>query len=237
MAVTTALDLIKRALAKARVLGTGDILNDEDAQLSLDTLNLMLESWTIDRLFVYVEELQSYAIAGGTATYTIGPGGDFNVARPNELTSCYAVVNGVSYPVEILKNGQQYDNIQLKALGQPWPRVIWYEHTYPLGVLHVWPLGACQLNLRFTTALQQFTALTTQITLPPGYKEAIVNALAVKLAEDFNTDIPATVVQSASNAIARLKRLNAQPQTRGLEVSAVSRRYGYGGYNILSDAY
>lgn len=237
MAVTTALDIIKRALAKARVLGTGDILDDEDAQLSLDTLNLMLESWSIDRLFVYVEELQSYSIAGGVPQYTIGPGGDFNVTRPNELTSCYAVVNGVSYPVEILRNGQQYDTIQLKQLGQPWPQAIWYEKTYPLGTLHVWPMGNCSLNLRFTTALQQFANLTTQITLPPGYKEAIVNALAVKLAEDFNTDIPATVVQSASNAIARLKRLNSQPQSRGLEVSAVSRRYGYGGYNILSDNY
>lgn len=236
MAVTTALDMIKRALTKARVLGTGDILNDEDAQMSLDTLNLMLESWSIDRLFVYVEELQSYNV-GGQASYTIGPGGDFNVQRPNQLTSAYAVVNGVSYPVEILQSGAQYDNVQLKQLGEPWPQVVWYEHTYPLGTLHVWPLGACSLNLRFTTPLQQFATLTTQIALPPGYKEAIVNALAVKLAEDFNTDIAQTVVQSARNAIGRLKRLNSQPQTKGLEVSAISRRYGQGSYNILSDGY
>jgi hypothetical protein len=227
MATDTVLDLITLALKKARVLGKGDILDDDDAQDALDTVNMMLDSWSLDRLFVYVDELQTFQTTGN-ATYTIGPGGDFDTARPNKLVSAYALVNSVSYPIEILDNGQQYDHIALKTLGGVWPSFVWYEKTAPLGTLHFWPTGAATINLRFTKALQQFSSLTDQIELPAGYKKVLVDAAAVELSQVNNTDIPATVIQSAANAIARLKRANSQPVTRALEVSMVSSRYGRG---------
>lgn len=238
MATETVLDLITLALKKARVIGKGDILDDEDAQASLDTLNLMLDSWSLDRLFVYVEELHELQLTGALS-YTIGPGGDFDMPRPNQIISGYAQINGVSYPMEILDSGPQYDSIRLKGLAQAWPRCVWYEKTYPLGTLHFYPLGASVCYLRFTTALQQFPTLTTEITLPPGYKKAIVDAGAVELAQANNTDISPLVIQSASNAIARLKRLNSQPVTRSVEASVISTRFarGQGQYNILSDGY
>lgn len=228
MAAETVLDLIKLALKKARVLGTGDILSAEDAQDSLDTVNLMLDSWSLDRLFVYVEELQTFATDGSSESYTIGPGGVFNTARPNKIVSAYAQVGSISYPIEILDNGQQYDAIRLKSLGGVWPSVVWYEKTAPLGTLHFWPIGAAEVRLRFTSALQQFPTLTTQVALPAGYKKLIVDCAAVELAQANNTDISPLVIQSAANAIARIKRANSQPVTRALEVSMISSRYGRG---------
>lgn len=237
MATETVLDLIKLALKKARVLGTGDILSDEDAQSSLDTVNLMLDSWGLDRLFVYVETLQQVTLTGAIS-YTVGTGGDFTFARPSKLVSAYAQINGVSYPMEILQSAQQYDSIRLKGLSQAWPQAVWYENTYPLGTLHFYPLGASTCFLRFTTALQNFPSLTTPIVLPPGYKKAIVDAAAVELAQANNTEISPLVIQSASNAIARLKRQNLQQTTRGLEVTVMASDFRKGGqYNILSDGY
>ena len=227
MSTETVLDLIKLALKKARVLGTGDILSDEDAQDSLDTVNLMLDSWSLDRLFVFVEELQTFNTTGNES-YTMGPGGDFDTARPNKIVSAYAQVNSVSYPIEILDNGQQYDAIRLKSLGGIWPSCVWLEKTAPLATLHFWPIGAAEVRLRFTSALQQFASLTTQVTLPTGYKKLIVDNAAVELAQANNTDISPLVIQSAANAIARIKRANSQPVTRALEVSMVSSRYGRG---------
>lgn len=237
MSTLTALDLIKLGLAKARVLGTGDILSDEDAQISLDTLNLMLDSWSLDRLFVFVEEAQTFT-TNGALSYTIGPGGVFSTTtRPNQLVSAYAQVNSVSYPIEILDNGQQYDNIQIKGLNTPWPQAVWYERTYPLGTLHFWPVGTASVTLRFTSPLQQFATLTTAVNLPMGYKKPIVDALAVELAQAFNTDISPLVVQSANNAIARLKRFNVQAQTRHVDASFIASQFKMGTYNILTDGY
>lgn len=231
MATETVLDLIKLSLKKARVLGLGDILSDEEAQDALDIYNLMLESWSLDNLFIYVEELQSFNVTG--RTYTIGPGGDFDAARPFSLVSAYAQVGEVSYPIEILDNAQQYDAIMLKSLGSAWPCAVWYEQTYPLGRLHFWPLGSAQVNLRFTTPLQQFPSLTTPISLPPGYKKVIVDAGAVELAQAHNTEISALVVQSAANSIARLKRFNRKPRTMRIEVAG--SRYGWGGAGGVAD--
>ena len=106
-----------------------------------------------------------------------------------------------------------------------------------MGTLFFFPLGASTCYLRFTTALQQFPALNTPIALPSGYKKAIVDAGAVELAQANNTEISPLVIQSASNAIARLKRQNSQPATRGLEVTTMSSRIGSNQYNILSDGY
>lgn len=238
MSTGTVLDLIKLALKKARVLGTGDILSDSDAQDSLDTINLMLDSWSLDRLFVYVEQLQTFTLTGSAAAYTIGPGGDFSTPRPDKLTSAYAVVNGISYPMEILDNGNQYDQIALKGLGGVWPSCVWYEKTYPLGILHFYPIGASSVNLRFTTPLQQFPALNTVIALPTGYKKVIVDAGAVELAQAHNTELSPLVVQAATNGIARLKRANSQPVTRSVDATFAASGYrGMGGYNILSDGY
>lgn len=236
MATSTILDLITLALKKARVLGTGDILSDEDAQSSLDTLNLMLDSWSLDNLFVYVQEQHQLTLTGA-GSYTVGPGGDLSIDRPNTLVSAFAQINGVSYPMEILDSGEQYDNIRLKGLTQQWPSCVWYQHTYPLGTLFFYPLGASTVYLRFSTALQQFPSLTTQVDLPSGYKKAIVDAGAVELAQANNTEISPLVVQSAANAIARLKRLNSQPQTRSVDASAMASRFRLGQYNILSDGY
>jgi len=236
VATSTILDLITLALKKARVLGTGDILSDEDAQSSLDTLNLMLDSWSLDNLFVYVQELHPLTLTGA-GSYTVGPGGDLNIDRPNTLVSAFAQINGVSYPMEILNSGEQYDNIRLKGLTQQWPACVWYQHTYPLGTLFFYPLGVSTCFLRFTTALQQFPSLTTQVDLPSGYKKAIVDAGAVELAQANNTEISPLVVQSAANAIARLKRLNSQPQTRTIDAAVMSSRFRLGQYNILSDGY
>ena len=235
MATETVLDLIKLALKKARVLGTGDILSNEDAQDALDTVNLMLDSWSLDRLFVFVEELHTFS-TDGSESYTIGLGGDFEAARPNKIVSAYAQVNSISYPMEILDNGQQYDAIRLKSLGGIWPSCVWLEKTAPLATLHFWPTGSAEVRLRFTSALQQFPALNTPIALPTGYKKLIVDNAAVELAQAHNTDISPLVIQSAANAIARVKRANSQPVTRALEVAMVSSRYGQGaGAGVGSD--
>lgn len=236
MATETILDLIKLALKKARVLGTGDILSNEDAQDALDTFNMMLDSWSLDGLFLYAAELQTFNLTGAQS-YTIGPGGDFSQTRPIKITSAYAQVGQISYPIEILDNANQYDSIWFKSLGNAWPSAVWYEQSYPLGKLHFWPASSATVNIRVVSALQQFPALATVVSLPPGYRKAIVDAGAVELSQSHNTEISPLVVQSATNAIARLKRANIRPVTRNVEASLMSSRcggYGWPGEDSMA---
>ena len=236
MAITTALDLIKYGLKKRKVLGVGDTLTDDEAQDCLDTLNLMLESFSLDRLMVYNEALQSF-VPDGSASYTIGPGGDIDVTeRPTKLTSAYTRDSaGIDRPMAILLNPQDYDRIALKAIGVPWPSAVWYEPTAPLGTLHFWPVpNGNTIYLRFWQQLQQFETLTETIVLPPGYKEAIGLNFAVRC-EDFGGQVTDALAGMARASLGRLKAFNAKTPTSRIEASYIARRSS--GYNIVSDGY
>jgi hypothetical protein len=52
---------------------------------------------------------------------------------------------------------------------------------------------------------------TTELTLPPGYKEAIVHNLAIKLAPEYGKSAPVEVINSAVEGKASIKRLNMKP--------------------------
>ena len=236
MAVDTALDLIKYGLKKRRVLGVGDTLTDDEAQDCLDTLNLMLESWSLDRLSVYNEAQQSF-VPNGAASYTIGPGGDIDVSeRPTKLTSAYTRdAAGIDRPMYILLNAQDYDKIALKGITVPWPTAVWYEPTNPLGTLHFWPVpNGNTIYLRFWQQLQQFETLTETIVLPPGYKEAIGLNFAVRC-EDFGGQVSEALVGQARASLGRLKAFNAKMPSSRIEASYIARRNS--GYNIVSDGY
>lgn len=235
MAITTALDLITYALKKRKVLGVGDTLSDEEVQDALDTLNLMLESWSLDRLSVYNEALQSF-VSNGQAAYTIGPGGDIDMSeRPTKLTSAYTRdAAGIDHPMRILLNPQDYDGIQLKGIAVPWPSAVWYEPTNPLGTLHFWPVpNGYTIYVRFWQQLQQFETLTEQISLPIGYKEAIGLNLAVKM-EDFGGTVTPTLEGLARTSYGRLKAFNRTLPSATIEAAYLNRERPY---NILSDGY
>lgn len=237
MATASALDLITLALKQIRVLGIGDVLSAEDAQDSLDVLNMMMESWSIDKLYVYQEALHTFPFVNGQASYTIGLGGDFNMpVRPLKLTSAYTQSQGISYPMSILTDAAQYDGIMNKGIVVSYPTYVWYEQTYPLGTMHFYPVpSGNDVNLRFWEQLQSFPTLPTLVTLPIGYKECIMFNLAVSLAGQFGIEPPATVIAKAANSMLRLRRYNIKPQNLTSEPTYMNRRTNR--YNIMSDSY
>jgi len=236
MAITTALDLVTAALKKRKVLGVGDTLTDDEAQDGLDTLNLMMESWSIDRLSVY-NEAQTSFVSDGSLSYTIGPGGQIDVTeKPTKLVSAYTRdAAGLDHPMAVYFNAQDYDQIPLKTIAVPWPSAVWYEPTDPLGTLHFYPVpSGYTIYLRFWQQLQQFDSLTEAIALPIGYKEAIVLNLAVKC-EDFGGTVTDALAGMARASYGRLKAFNAKTPSSSIEPAFISRRSGR--YNIQSDGY
>ncbi len=103
----TPLDIITLALRRSRVLGVGQTVSDDDADVALRELNLMLSQWARQRYMVY-RTVDLAKIATGAQTYTVGPGGDFDIEiRPDILESAFLrqfpaapiVVSGPAVPV------------------------------------------------------------------------------------------------------------------------------------------
>jgi hypothetical protein len=238
MAITTALDIVKASLKQLRVLGTGDVLSNEDAQDAFDALNMMLESWSLDHLYVYTESQSNFPFVSGQNSYTIGTGGNFNITRPLKLISAFTRnISGSStldYPMEILDDAQQWDLIRNKAVASSWSRAVWYEQSYPLGTLWFYPAPSSgTVYLRFYTPLPSFAALNTAVALPMGYKEALVFNLAVSCAGLFGIEPSAAVAAKATSSAGRLKRYNNKATTTGSETAQISTRRAR--YNINGD--
>lgn len=240
--MATSLQLITRAMRLAGVIGKGESLDNDEAQDGLTALNSMLDSWKIERLFVYQIVQGSYTWPSSTTSRTIGSGGDFSATRPDRIESAYVVdANSQWYPLQLLVMREEYDSIVIKSTPSTLPLYLFYDSAYPLGVLYLWCVPSAQLTLKLNTwqALQTFADLTTALALPPGYERAITYSLAEEYGPEYGVQIPPKVQEIAAKARGVVKNLNAPEMIA--QVDAAVARLGSmnwpGRYNIYSDSW
>jgi hypothetical protein len=147
-------------------------------------------------------------------SYTIP--GDFKMPRPlritNAFTRIYTQGSGLDYPIEIVDQ-RRYVDIGFKAIQAPWPIVLWYNPTYPLGTLHFYqnPSDAAELHLYSDTQLSDLTSLTQEFELPQGYARALKRALARELAPEYGSIWTPQQEKLYKEAYDYVKSLNAIP--------------------------
>ncbi len=225
MAMTTAADLIRGALKELRAIGQGETPTAEEMSDGLDRLNMMLESWSLDRLYVYTEAQDAIPLVVGKNAYTWGTGGDIPSSRPVRLIDAYTRdAASIDHTARILVTANDYDRISVKGLKAYWPTAVWLETTFPLSILHVWPTPDKTYNIyvRSYLQLQQFANLNDAISLPPGYKEAIMFNLAPTLAGSFGIEPSPAVLTKAVNSASRLKRNNIKPGVSQMEPAGMN---------------
>ena len=212
MAVTTAGDIITKAFGVILVLGTQDVLSSGDEQTGLDALNVMLDSWRLERLFCYGQRQQSFPLVIGDGSYTIGTGGDFNTDRPIRLINAQIVFQTVSFPLTLITQ-EQYSTIPVKTL-QGLPVALFYDTQFPLGIINLYPVPNLQpsstLDISSYLEIQSFAATTDTIDLPPGYARALIYNLAIELAPLYAKAIPPETARIAFQAMRNVKRINYQ---------------------------
>jgi hypothetical protein len=229
--VTTPLDLINLALLDSGVIGVGQTANAEDTNNAWTRLLFLLQQWQRKRFLVF--QMQELGLAStGQQSYSIGPGGDFNVSiRPDRLDNgCFfrqliqSSPNQVDYPLELLESWEDYSRICLKQLST-FPAYVFYDPGYPLGTLHFWPVPQATLYQMFVLAkINLSTLFTTQTVvldqiLPNEYFQALYLSLAEILRTAYRLPVDPMltsrakesreVLRGANTALARL-RLQAE---------------------------
>jgi hypothetical protein len=146
--------------------------------------------------------------------YTIP--GDFKIQRPlritNAFTRIYTSGSGLDYPMEIVDQ-RRYVNIGFKAIQAPWPVVLWYNPTFPLGTLFFYqnPSDSAELHLYTDTILQNLTSLTEEFSLPQGYSRFLKRALARELAPEYGSVWSQNQERLYKESYDLVKALNAVP--------------------------
>lgn len=232
--MATAQTLITNAIQTLGVLGDGDTPTAGELADGLGYLNEMLESWSIDSMMVYQILQESKAITAGTQSITIGSGGTFNTTRPvNIQNAFFRDANNLDYQLQIVPQ-DSYQRIQLKTVQTSYPYVAYYDNAYPLGTLYFYPVPSQNLTLYMNTwqQLQQFATLGTTVSLPPGYAEMIRYQLAIRLASQYGVPVPPTVPNLATNAMARVKKLNSRITPMRTEVGYMGKKTGANSFSI-----
>lgn len=214
---TTLLDLITDSISYIGQAGIGQSIAPEQAQQALRKANRMLQTWSIQKLVEYVVTVRTFLLSTGVQDYTVGPtGATFTGTRPVFVESGLALIPGTSMqnPMNML------DKTQWDALPDSGvvcgtngaPSNLWPEYTYPNLSFHVSPIPSTPTTIKLGTweLLQQFSAITDVVNLPPAYEKAIMYNLAVEIAGDYDAPVSPDLAALAADSLNSIKTNNAQ---------------------------
>lgn len=225
--MATSLDIIKRAMRLAQVMTKGETPDADESQDGLDALNAMLDSWQIDRLFVYQIREESFTWTGNDQTQTVGTGGDFNTDLPTRVADdCAFVINNTDYTARLI-DINAWSAIPDKTTTSTFPWFIYPEYGAALVTLYAYPIPSASVTFKLRTwkRLQSFSDLTTALSLPPGYQRAIEYSLAEEFGPEFGVDISPSVRSIAAMARRNIRNVNSPSPVMRSEVGRMTNRY------------
>lgn len=213
---TTAATIIRGALETIGVVGEGQTLSAAQAADGLRRLNVMLGSWGIQSGTIPVVAREVFNLVAGQSSYTIGPGGDFNTARPEleDLVGGGVILTASTPTTEMgraIYSDAMYQSLAVKGLSNGLLTGLYYSPTFPLGTIRPWPIPDTATNtlaLYLRKPLTTFTSEVASYELPPGAAEAIEYNLALRLCGPYSVPIDPDVKAIAKSSLAIYKRSN-----------------------------
>lgn len=214
----TALNLITDTLLDMGVIADETLPTASQSVGALTKLNDLIGAWNLDPLAVFGANQFVMPLVANKQAYTIGPGGDLNIIRPDIITQAFArnitqsLANQTDYPLPILTN-QEWAEIPQKGNTGGYPFLgVWFNLTFPLITAYISPIPRdAQYSLVFwADGMNGVLALNTVMQLPPGYNRALKYALYLELAGGYQIQIPPKIEQLAASSKAGVDRHNLQ---------------------------
>lgn len=238
--MSTVLDLITDAMTEIGVKAAGEVPEAADANDGLRSLNRMVNAWKAEKVFIYTNTATTKAITPNDGTYTVGIGGDINVLRPLHLTSVNISDAVTTPPYEMslrMMTDQDWAEVRIKTQTAYRPQAAYYNLTYPLATLELWPVptsSTLSIVLYAPEAVAEFTGLSQTVSLPPGYERMIVKNLALEIAPQYSVTPTPQLERQAQDALAVVLRANKNLEEQRFDPGAMMRRRYYDIYSDLA---
>lgn len=234
----TGLQVITDALKLLGVVAGHEVPTAAEQQDALSRLNELIDSWGTHAHTLYVPVREVLPLLPGQQVYSVGLGGDLDVAAPPMALDAVSWLTSDSVPVEVfltLGTDAAVMGQPVKTLTGATPQTVSYTRGAPLGDLWVWPVPtvATDLVLYWREAVAEFPDLVTPVALMPGYAKALRTNLAVELAPEFGRQADPLILKLAAESLADVKRANLPWVEQGIDGALT----GCGpAYNILTDS-
>ena len=232
--------IISDALMEIGVLAPGETMTSADAALGLRRLRMQIDAWAADRLTLSLQLRTVFTLVSGSSSVQVGVGQTVNIVRPVWVNSLNYIIPGTNPGVESpigLMDEDAYAAISIKQLSSALPMQAFYQTNLAdaFGTLFFWPRVSQNVDIALYTpqAVEVPAGLTTDLIGPPGYQDAFLYQLAIRLCTPFGVPPPPLLLDMATKAFMTMKRPNVSPGILGIDAALVPNMGA--GYNVLSD--
>jgi hypothetical protein len=235
-------EFLTTALRMIGVYASGETPRAVDSVAAMAALNRLIALWNTDRLFIYTVKQSIHNFTANQQSYQMGPGGaDFPlIPRPIKIQNWNLILTSVTPNLRLpgnLLNDDQWASKKLLNLATAIPTDLYNDGGYPYSTLYFWPKPALayQFELYTWQRLEQVADLFDALILPPGYEEALLFNLAIRLALEFQRPIDPNLREQAREAKMMIQSLNAPapiltPDAGGFSSSGISTWNPYTGF-------
>lgn len=203
----TGQDICTQILMEIGVVNAIDPPSPEDSAYTLAHVNRMLDSWNADarKRFTFESVFEPFTLIANQNPHTIGPTGDFVVVqRPQTIDGASILLTTstptIRLPLNIRSRNWYADQVDTETTISI-PTDLNYEPTYPNGTINLWmvPSVAYDIELMIKGLLGALT-LTDRISLPAGYRDAIIYTGAERMVNPMRVSMPDGLPRAARNA-------------------------------------
>lgn len=232
----TGRDLLKASLRLIGAIAPGESLSATEAVDGLATLNRMIDGWSNESLMIYSKVREEFTLTANDGVYSIGPSADFNTTRPISIEEATLEVTSgnpdYEIPLRIIKTSAEWAAISQKDSTNTYPECIFAEGTYPNETINLYPIPseANKLVLYSKKPISTVATIDTSISYPPGYEEALIYNLALRLAPEYGRQVTEMVMMTAIESKASIKRVNHRQTLLRVDDGLLSNT----GFNIMT---
>jgi len=252
--MATIRELITGSLRLINVVQANESPTADDMNISMTALNAMIDSWSTERLSLFLLRQYYFQLVAGQKEYTIGAGAQWDIARPMSIekitttlwgTITYNPLTGLNeldnnptifdVPMEGLTDAQ-YAAVPVKNQTAPYP-LKWYDNgNYPTRTISMWPVPTTNpvVTLWMFQPLADYATLDDVLMFPKGYERALRFNLALELSAEFGKEVPEDVIRTAVFSKANLKRLNSRVYIMRNDLGISAPGPGVYNYNLAT---
>lgn len=157
--------------------------------------------------FTYTVANSPTTPATGTPVFTAG---DFRFPRPTKITGAFTRASSVDTPVSIVTEGY-WTNISDKVGTSATVARLLYRPSAPFGLIFLNPVpsGTPDLHIKYLRTVGEFSSLSHDQILPPGYRRMLELTLALEIAPEFQAKISEEVTSTLQTNLQALLAANS----------------------------
>jgi hypothetical protein len=222
--------------------GTGISVPSETDE-GLFIANAMIDGWKTENLMVIYERRTVQDMVIGQQSYSVGPGQDFDIERPEHIRHASFLVgtapNFTELKMRPILNYQEWQSVILKNMETSYPLMFYYQAAVPYGAFRVWPVPnqVSQIAIYTPQYLSEFATVDDNAVFPDGFREMIIYNLAVRVHQRYpDKPMDPSVAQMAVTYKNRIKSNLMTPMLISADPAVSQEDYNRrfsGGYGQL----